>query len=74
MVPVTWSDKALAPAAGMARVRHRLGRPARGSDARTRIHPVYSPLSEQGKQRGALRRYRAWPSASRGAEAVNRLA
>ncbi|MFE4256875.1 NADH:flavin oxidoreductase/NADH oxidase family protein [Streptomyces sp. NPDC056910] len=74
MAPVTWSDKALASAAGMAQVRHQMGRLSRGSDARPRIHPVYTLLSEQWKQRGALRRYRAWLSASRGAEAANRPA
>lgn len=72
MAPVTWSDKALASAAGMAQVRHQMGRLSRGSDPRPRIHPVYTLLSEQWKQRGALRRYRAWLSATRGAEAVNR--
>ncbi|MFC9530249.1 NADH:flavin oxidoreductase/NADH oxidase family protein [Streptomyces sp. NPDC056975] len=74
MAPVTWSDKALASAAGMAQVRHQMGRLSRGSNARPRIHPVYTLLSEQWKQRGALRRYRAWLSASRGAEAANRPA
>ncbi|OKJ54232.1 NADH:flavin oxidoreductase/NADH oxidase family protein [Streptomyces sp. CB02115] len=74
MAPVTWSDKALASAAGMARVSHQMGRIARGSDARPRIHPAYTLLSEQWKQRGALRRYRAWLAASQGAEAVNRPA
>ncbi|MFI8789509.1 NADH:flavin oxidoreductase/NADH oxidase family protein [Streptomyces sp. NPDC055105] len=74
MAPVTWSDKALASAAGMAQVHHQMGRLSRGSDARPRIHPVYTLLSEQWKQRGALRRYRAWLSASRGAEAANRPA
>ncbi|MFI1249161.1 NADH:flavin oxidoreductase/NADH oxidase family protein [Streptomyces anulatus] len=67
MAPVAWSDKALASAAGMARVRHQMGRIARGNDARPRIHPAYTLLSEQWKQRGALRRYRAWLAASRGA-------
>ncbi|MFE4774872.1 NADH:flavin oxidoreductase/NADH oxidase family protein [Streptomyces sp. NPDC056713] len=74
MAPVTWSDKALASAAGMAQVRHQMGRLSRGSAARPRIHPVYTLLSEQWKQRGALRRYRAWLSASRGAEAATRPA
>ncbi|MFE4676453.1 NADH:flavin oxidoreductase/NADH oxidase family protein [Streptomyces sp. NPDC057717] len=72
MAPVTWSDKALASAAGMAQVRHQMGRLSRGSNARPRIHPVYTLLSEQWKQRGALRRYRAWLSASRGTEAATR--
>ncbi|MFF3831487.1 NADH:flavin oxidoreductase/NADH oxidase family protein [Streptomyces sp. NPDC002458] len=74
LAPVTWSDKALASAAGMAQVRHQMGRLARGSAPRPRIHPAYTLLSEQWKQRGALRRYRAWLSASRDAEAVSRPA
>ncbi|MET8904359.1 NADH:flavin oxidoreductase/NADH oxidase family protein [Streptomyces sp. NPDC004538] len=74
MAPVTWSDKALASAAGMARVRHQMRRLARGSDPRPGIHPVYTLLSEQWKQRGALRRYRAWLSASRGDETLRRPA
>ncbi|MFJ3582898.1 NADH:flavin oxidoreductase/NADH oxidase family protein [Streptomyces sp. NPDC090127] len=74
MAPVTWSDKALASAAGMARVRHQMARLARGSDARPGIHPAYTLLSEQWKQRGALRRYRSWLSASQGAGAVDRPA
>ncbi|MEU3397196.1 hypothetical protein [Streptomyces filamentosus] len=36
MCPVTWSDKALASAAGMAQVRHRMRRLARGRATR---HP-----------------------------------
>ncbi|MBL1290172.1 NADH:flavin oxidoreductase/NADH oxidase family protein [Streptomyces sp. NPDC057067] len=74
LAPVTWSDKALASAAGMAQVRHQMGRLARGSAPRPRIHPAYTLLSEQWKQRGALRRYRAWLSASRDAETVSRPA
>ncbi|MFE1362887.1 hypothetical protein ACFW84_01405 [Streptomyces anulatus] len=71
---VTRSDKALAAAAGMARVRHQMGRIARGGDARPRKHPAYTLLSEQWKQHGALRRYRAWLAASQGAETMNRPA
>ncbi|MDT9697959.1 NADH:flavin oxidoreductase/NADH oxidase family protein [Streptomyces sp. P17] len=74
MVPVNWSDKALASAAGMARVRHQLARLARGNDPRPGIHPMYTLLSDQWKQRGALRRYRAWLSALPDAEAVRRPA
>ncbi|WNI20941.1 NADH:flavin oxidoreductase/NADH oxidase family protein [Streptomyces sp. ITFR-16] len=68
--PVTWSDKVLASAAGMAQVRHQMARLARGKHPRPRIHPVYALLSDQWKQRGALRRYRAWLSAPRGAGAA----
>ncbi|MEV7499129.1 NADH:flavin oxidoreductase/NADH oxidase family protein [Streptomyces sp. NPDC093018] len=62
--PVTWSDKALAAAAGMAQVRHQLRRLARGGRPTPRTHPAFALVSEQRRQRRALRRYRAWLSAS----------
>ncbi|MFK0153212.1 NADH:flavin oxidoreductase/NADH oxidase family protein [Streptomyces sp. NPDC090493] len=62
--PVTWSDKALASAAGMAQVRHQMRRIARGSRPTPRTHPAMALLAEQRNQRRALRRYRAWLSAS----------
>ncbi|WP_330455552.1 NADH:flavin oxidoreductase/NADH oxidase family protein [Streptomyces sp. NBC_00820] len=65
--PVTWSDKALASAAGMAQVRHQMRRIARGSRPTPHTHPAIALISEQRKQRRALRRYRAWLSASQGA-------
>ncbi|MBB5926605.1 NADH:flavin oxidoreductase/NADH oxidase family protein [Streptomyces echinatus] len=65
--PVTWSDKALASAAGMAQVRHQMRRIARGSRPTPGTHPAFALISEQRKQRRALRRYRAWLSASQGA-------
>ncbi|MFI2761719.1 NADH:flavin oxidoreductase/NADH oxidase family protein [Streptomyces echinatus] len=65
--PVTWSDKALASAAGMAQVRHQMRRIARGSRPTPDTHPAFALLSERRKQRRALRRYRAWLSASQGA-------
>ncbi|MCT2545069.1 MULTISPECIES: NADH:flavin oxidoreductase/NADH oxidase family protein [Streptomyces] len=58
--PVTWSDKALASAAGMAQVRHQMRRIARGSRPTPNTHPAIALLAEQLKQRGALRRYRTW--------------
>lgn len=64
--PVTWSDKALASAATMAQVRHQLRRLARGSDPRPGTHPAFALLSEQRRQRQALRRYRAWLPTARG--------
>ncbi|NDK23455.1 NADH:flavin oxidoreductase/NADH oxidase family protein [Streptomyces sp. TR1341] len=64
--PVTWSDKALAAAAGMAQVRHQMRRIARGSRPTPRTHPAFALVSEQRKQRRALRRYRAWLSAAQG--------
>jgi 2,4-dienoyl-CoA reductase-like NADH-dependent reductase (Old Yellow Enzyme family) len=60
MEPVTWSDKALASAAGMAKVRHQMRRLARGSRSRPGTHPAVALISEQRRQRRALRRYRAW--------------
>ncbi|MEV6840529.1 NADH:flavin oxidoreductase/NADH oxidase family protein [Streptomyces sp. NPDC051133] len=65
--PVTWSDKALASAAGMAQVRHQMRRIARGSRPTPSTHPAFALISERRKQRRALRRYRAWLSASQGA-------
>ncbi|WP_225821487.1 NADH:flavin oxidoreductase/NADH oxidase family protein [Streptomyces naphthomycinicus] len=64
--PVTWSDKALASAAGMAQVRHQMRRIARGSRPTPRTHPAFALVSERRRQRRALRRYRAWLSASQG--------
>ncbi|MFF9497396.1 NADH:flavin oxidoreductase/NADH oxidase family protein [Streptomyces flaveolus] len=67
MRPVNWSDKALASAAGMAQVRHQMRRLARGSNPRPGTHPVIALISEQHKQRKALRNYRAWLSKPRAA-------
>jgi hypothetical protein len=60
MRPVTWSDKALASAAGMAQVRRQLRRMARGSNPAPGTHPAVALIAEQRHQRKALRRYRAW--------------
>ncbi|MEV5666684.1 NADH:flavin oxidoreductase/NADH oxidase family protein [Streptomyces flaveolus] len=62
MRPVNWSDKALASAASMAQVRHQMRRLARGSSPRPGTHPAIALISEQRKQRTALRSYRAWLS------------
>ncbi|MFF7097323.1 NADH:flavin oxidoreductase/NADH oxidase family protein [Streptomyces rubradiris] len=67
MRPVTWSDKALASAAGMAQVRHQMRRLARGRTTRPGTHPALALIAEQRKQRKALRGYRTWLSKSRGA-------
>ncbi|QLJ02755.1 NADH:flavin oxidoreductase/NADH oxidase family protein [Streptomyces sp. NEAU-sy36] len=64
--PVTWAHKALASAAGMAQVRHQMRRLARGRHPRPRTHPAIALISERRRQRRALRRYRAWLSASQG--------
>ncbi|MER5202583.1 NADH:flavin oxidoreductase/NADH oxidase family protein [Streptomyces sp. NPDC002825] len=65
LAPVTWSDKTLAAAAGMAQVRHQMRRLARGSEPRPGTHPAIALVSEYRKQRVALRGYRAWLSTSR---------
>ncbi|TQN32190.1 2,4-dienoyl-CoA reductase-like NADH-dependent reductase (Old Yellow Enzyme family) [Haloactinospora alba] len=74
MRPVTWSNKALASAASMALVRHQMRRLSRGRSPRPGTHPAYALLSEQLRQRRALRRYRAWLLTSRGAATANRPA
>ncbi|MFF9851169.1 NADH:flavin oxidoreductase/NADH oxidase family protein [Streptomyces litmocidini] len=65
MRPVSWSDKALASAAGMAQVRHQMRRLARGSSPKPGTHPAIALVSELRKQRRALRGYRAWLTKSR---------
>ncbi|MER5959422.1 NADH:flavin oxidoreductase/NADH oxidase family protein [Streptomyces sp. NPDC001893] len=67
MEPVTWSDKALASAASMARVRHLMRRLARGSNPKPGTSPTFALISERRMQRRALRTYRAWLSKGRGA-------
>ncbi|MEU6449757.1 NADH:flavin oxidoreductase/NADH oxidase family protein [Streptomyces sp. NPDC046979] len=66
MRPVNWSDKALASAASMAQVRHQMRRLARGSSPSPGTHPAIALVSEQRKQRKALRSYRTWLSKVRG--------
>ena len=58
--PVTWSDKTLASAAGMALVRHQMRRIARGRHPALGTHPVHAVACDQLAQRRALRRYRSW--------------
>ncbi|MER6222062.1 hypothetical protein ACWCYL_17910 [Streptomyces sp. 900105755] len=48
----------------MAQVRHQMRRIARGSRPTPRTHPAIALLAERRHQRRALRRYRAWLSAS----------
>lgn len=65
MEPITWSDKALASAASMARVRHQMRRLARGRTTNPGKNPAIALLTERRKQRAALRTYRAWLSRER---------
>jgi 2,4-dienoyl-CoA reductase-like NADH-dependent reductase (Old Yellow Enzyme family) len=58
--PVTWSDKTLASAAGMALVRHQMRRVTRGRQPTGRTHPVHALVCDQLAQQRALRRYRTW--------------
>ena len=62
--PVTWSDKTLASAAGMALVRHQLRRIARGRQPAPRTPPARALACDQLVARRALRRYRSWLQAS----------
>lgn len=57
---VTWSDKTLASAAGMALVRHQIHRLARGKDPVLATRPWYAFVRDNIDQAFALRRYRAW--------------
>jgi hypothetical protein len=61
--PVTWSDKALASAAGMAQVSHQMRRIALGRKITADTHPALALIAERRRQRRALGRYRAWLSA-----------
>lgn len=58
--PVTWSDKTLASAAGMALVRHQIHRLARGKDPVLTTRPWYAFVRDNIDQASALRRYRTW--------------
>ncbi|MEV4643464.1 NADH:flavin oxidoreductase/NADH oxidase family protein [Saccharopolyspora sp. NPDC049357] len=58
--PVRLKDKALASAAGMARVRYQLRRLGRGRPARPGVNPVLAYLREAPLRHTALRRYRTW--------------
>jgi 2,4-dienoyl-CoA reductase-like NADH-dependent reductase (Old Yellow Enzyme family) len=60
LTPVTWSDKTLASAAGMALVRHQMRRITRGKHPTGKTHPVHALVCDQRMERRALRRYRAW--------------
>ncbi|MFB7336055.1 NADH:flavin oxidoreductase/NADH oxidase family protein [Streptomyces adustus] len=64
--PVTWSDKALASAAGMAQVRHQMRRIARNRRITPDTHPAVALISERRRQRRALRSYRAWLAMTQG--------
>ncbi|MFC9156681.1 NADH:flavin oxidoreductase/NADH oxidase family protein [Streptomyces bauhiniae] len=64
--PITWSDKALAAAASMARVRLQMRRLARGRKTNPGTNPAIALISERRRQRKALRVYRAWLSRERG--------
>jgi 2,4-dienoyl-CoA reductase-like NADH-dependent reductase (Old Yellow Enzyme family) len=58
--PVTWSDKTLASAAGMALARHQMRRVTRGRQPTGKTHPLHALVCDQRVQRRALGRYRAW--------------
>ena len=58
--PVTWSDKTLAAAAGMALVRYQLRRIARGKDPAPGTRAWLAFACDSVDQTRALRRYRSW--------------
>ncbi|MEU0544722.1 NADH:flavin oxidoreductase/NADH oxidase family protein [Nocardia sp. NPDC005978] len=60
LTPVRIADKAVASAAGMARIRQQLRRLGAGRNPRPGIGPVRALMRETLLQRGALRRYRRW--------------
>ena len=60
LAPVTIEDKAIASAAGMARVRRQLRRLGAGRRTRPGINPKIALVTETMLQRRALRRYRRW--------------
>jgi 2,4-dienoyl-CoA reductase-like NADH-dependent reductase (Old Yellow Enzyme family) len=62
--PVTWADKTLAAAAGMAMVRHQLRRIARGTDPVLGTRPAHALFCDNLDQTRALRRYRSWLQAA----------
>jgi hypothetical protein len=60
LAPVSWSDKTLASAAGMALARHQMRRITRRKNPTGRTHPLYALVCDQRAQRRSLGRYRAW--------------
>jgi 2,4-dienoyl-CoA reductase-like NADH-dependent reductase (Old Yellow Enzyme family) len=58
--PISWSDKTLASAAGMALVRHQLHRIARGREPVLGTRPWFAFVRDNLDQSRALRRYRSW--------------
>ncbi|MCG3753579.1 MULTISPECIES: NADH:flavin oxidoreductase/NADH oxidase family protein [Amycolatopsis] len=60
LAPVAIKDKALASAAGMARVRRQLRRVGAGRTPRLRTNPKLALAKETVLQQRALRRYRGW--------------
>ncbi len=60
LAAVKIEDKAIASAAGMARVRYQLRRLGRGAGTRPGINPKLALGIDQLRERRALRRYRNW--------------
>ncbi|WP_110208576.1 NADH:flavin oxidoreductase/NADH oxidase family protein [Nocardioides daejeonensis] len=63
LAPVAITDKAIASAASMARVRRQLRRLGRGRSTRPSTNPQVALALETLHQQGALRRYRTWLAA-----------
>jgi 2,4-dienoyl-CoA reductase-like NADH-dependent reductase (Old Yellow Enzyme family) len=60
--PVKITDKAMASAAGMSRVRYQLRRLGRGKATRPKVNPKIVFVGDQLREQIALRRYRTWLS------------
>ena len=60
LVPVRMKNKAIASAAGMARVRQQMRRIAKGRRASRPVNPKIALVKENLLQKQALRRYRTW--------------
>jgi 2,4-dienoyl-CoA reductase-like NADH-dependent reductase (Old Yellow Enzyme family) len=63
LAPVTWADKTLASAAGMALARHQMRRITRRKDPTGKTHPLYALVRDQREQRRSLGHYREWLAA-----------
>lgn len=68
--PVNWPDKRLAATAGLASVRRRMRRLARGREPASGGRPAFALVADQLLRKLALRRYRAWLSAQADADAA----
>lgn len=73
--PVNWPDRRLAAMAGLALVRRRMRRLARGREPAAGGRPAFALVADQVLRKRALRRYRGWlPGAVDAADAATAAA